>query len=91
MSTPNASRSRGVHYLSPPGEIVTVLTERPELLRTMLLKQVHASGHGIAQAICDEEYYVQRGQARKGTEKAVIKRMVELQECLTILAQVGWR
>lgn len=91
MDEVNASRSRGPNYLPPPGPIATVLTERPEMLRQMLLEQLFTSGDGIAKAISDEAYYVQRGTARKATEKAVNKRIAELTECVVMLAQIGWR
>jgi hypothetical protein len=89
MADPNASRS--LNYLPPAGEINTLLTERPEFLRQILLEQLYASARGIAQAISDEAYYVKRGTCRKSAEKAVHKRMMELQECMMLLAQIGWR
>ena len=91
MATAKNARSRGASYMPPASDITTILTERPELLREVILEQLYTSGRGIAQAISDESYYVSRGMCRKAAEKTIRKRMMELQESMVLLGQIGWR
>ncbi len=86
------SRSVGLSRMPQPGQpIASVLTERPEMLRTMICDEMAAIGGRLQQAIADESYYVQRGMVRSRTEKEVTRYVGELHECMTLLAQLGWR
>jgi hypothetical protein len=44
----------------------------------------------IVKSLNDEAYHTTRGVCRKATGKPITKPM-ELQECLMLLAQIGWR
>jgi hypothetical protein len=91
MATPNDARSWGVDYIPAPEGITTLITERPDLLRKLLLSKLYYSAEGISTAISDEMYYVKRGMCRKTAEKRIRARMAEIQEILMLLGQTGWR
>jgi hypothetical protein len=73
------------------GAITTVLTERPKMVRMLLFDQLVRSAIGISDALDHDKYGVAHARLRPGTEKHIYQRLAELQECVVLLAQVGWR
>ncbi len=89
-----AARSQSVGRARDPQDgqpIASVLTERPAMLRTMICGEIEAIASRLQKAMADDSYYVERGMVRSRTEKEVTRCVRDLHECMTMLAQLGWR